>query len=296
MNAQHWISGPPTRLLLATDLSARCDRALDRATQLAEEWGAELVALNVLEVPQAPDLVLAWADGKDDRSNNLIAQQQLQQDLAGMNIKASMRLARGDVASTICEIAANTDCGLVVTGMARNETLGRVLLGTTVECLARTLPQPLLVVRKRVRSAYHRIVVATDFSDSSRHALHAAARFFPTCELILYHAYTIALAGISDKIPNAHISGDSEKNECTDFLDASDLPASVRSRLQVVIERGPLEVALTDYVRRQGADLVIIGTHGRSGVMNILLGSTATRLLNWLPCDTMTVREPRAIA
>ena len=36
----------PKRLLLATDLSARCDRALDRAAQLAEAWQAEIVAVN----------------------------------------------------------------------------------------------------------------------------------------------------------------------------------------------------------------------------------------------------------
>lgn len=295
MNAQHWISGPPTRLLLATDLlSARCDRALDRAAQLAGEWGAELVALNVLEVPQAPDVVLAWADGKDDRSNNFIAQQQLQQDLAGMNIKASMRIARGDMASTIREIAANTDCGLVITGMARNETLGRVLLGTSVECLARTLPQPLLVVRNRVRSAYRRVVVATDFSDSSRHALHAAARFFPDRELILYHAYTIALSGITDLTATPRISLGIENSECAEFLDASDLPAEMRSRLRVHIEHGSLETNLTNYVRQHGVDLVVIGTHGRSGLMDVLLGSTAARLFDWLPCDTLLVREPRA--
>lgn len=46
------MNGPPMRILLATDLSARCDRALDRAAQLAAEWGAELIALKVVESPQ----------------------------------------------------------------------------------------------------------------------------------------------------------------------------------------------------------------------------------------------------
>jgi len=39
----------PHKILLATDLSARCDRALDRAGILADRWDAELVALHVIE-------------------------------------------------------------------------------------------------------------------------------------------------------------------------------------------------------------------------------------------------------
>ena len=299
MNEQLWMTGPPNRLLLATDLSVRCDRALDRSMQLAREWRAELVVLNVLEArqaPQAPDLVLAWAADKDDESSYRLAQHQLRHCLAGQDVRASIRIARGDAASSIREVAANTGCGLIVTGMARNETLGRFLLGSTVESLARTVPQPLLVVRNLVRGTYRRIVVATDFSDSSRHALNAAVGLLPDRELTLYHAFTISLPEISDKTPNTCISRDIEKSECAAFLAASDLPDEMRSRLRLVIEHGTLETTLTHYVREQGVDLVVMGTHGRSGLMNIMLGSAATRLLDWLPCDTMIVRGPRATA
>lgn len=296
MNEQPWMTGPPTSLLLATDFSARCDRALDRAAQLAGEWRAKLVVLNVLETPQAPDLILEWAASYDDESRIRIAHRQLQHDLAGLDIQASIRIVRGETASAIRETAIDADCGLIVTGMARNETFGRFMPGSTVERLARTVPQPLLVVRNRARNAYRRIVVATDFSDSSRHALNAAARFFPDRELILYHAHTVHLADLPGKAPDARINLDVEKSQCASFLAASDLPAELHSRLRVVIERGTLETALVNYVREHDVELVVMGTHGSSGLMNILLGSAAARLLDWLPCDTMIVREPRAMA
>jgi hypothetical protein len=44
-----WMKGPPRRVLLATDLGARCDRALDRAAALASGWQAELVVVHALE-------------------------------------------------------------------------------------------------------------------------------------------------------------------------------------------------------------------------------------------------------
>ena len=44
-----WPRMPPQRILLASDLSSRGDRALDRAAQLAQQWGAELMILHAME-------------------------------------------------------------------------------------------------------------------------------------------------------------------------------------------------------------------------------------------------------
>jgi len=49
MTAPSWMGGPPKKILLATDLSSRCDRALDRAAALAARWQSALVVLHVLE-------------------------------------------------------------------------------------------------------------------------------------------------------------------------------------------------------------------------------------------------------
>lgn len=290
MNEKRRIIAPPARLLLATDLSARCDRALDRAAQLAGEWRAELVALNVLDVTASPTQALAWAGGTDDEHCRNIARRQLARDLSGLDIQATLRTVDGgDTAGAIREMAASSEAGLVVTGVARNETLGRFLLGSTVERLARTLPQPLLVVRNRARGSYRRIIVATDFSDSSRCALQTAAGLFAGRELILYHACRMALSGLATPSPSDCSGRGIEQDECADFLAGSELPA--RTVVRPVIEDGVLENTLTRYVLKHDIDLVVMGAHGRSGIMSILLGSTAAKLLDWLPCDVMIVRE-----
>lgn len=286
MNEKISAEPQPNRILLATDLSARCDRALDRAAQLAGEWSAELVALNVLNPAASPDRALAWASGASDEQLLHFVRQELSRDLSGLNIRFTLQAVRnGDAASIIRDMAISTHSGLVVTGVARNEIMGRFLLGSTVERLARTLPQPLLVVRNRVRAPYQRIVVATDFSESSRHTLQAAVRLFPGRELIVYHAYEIPLPGLANNLPHSRIAS---------FLDASGLASDVK--MYPVIERGTVEIELTQYVRQHDIDLVAMGAHGSSGIMSILLGTTAGKLLNWLPCDTLLVREePRAI-
>lgn len=79
--------------------------------------------------------------------------------------------------------------GLIVTGVARNEALSRIVLGSTVDALARRSPVPLLVVRSRARAPYREVVVASDFSPSSRRALETAAVLFPDAGFTLFHAF-----------------------------------------------------------------------------------------------------------
>lgn len=286
----------PARVLLATDLSARCDRALDRAVQLAEAWRAELLVLHVLEVPSAPDLVLSWADGEDDRARLERARRQLHADLAGLEARGRVELAHGDVAAVIAQTAEREGCGLIVAGMARDEPFGRFLVGSTVEKLARSATQPLLVVRSRPRAAYRRVVVATDFSAPSRHALQAAAGLFPGADLTLYNAQPPVAPSLG--FEPLHVQGQRELAaaavEAEAFIAASGLPEAQRGALATAIEAGAIETLLARYVREQGVDLVVLGTQGRGGLLGALLGSVATQLLAWLPCDTLTVRAPKA--
>jgi nucleotide-binding universal stress UspA family protein len=289
------MQGLPRRLLLATDLSARCDRALDRAVQLVRDWRAELVVMTVVETPERPDplRVPTWPPVEDDESRRRVAQRQLERDAASLGLPARIRIGHGDAASAISTAAAADDCSLIIAGMARNEPFGRFLVGSTVEQLARTVAQPVLVVRNRVHGKYKRILVATDFSEASRHALHEAVRLFPHRDLLLYHAYAIPVAAAADPAARAQIRRNIEVGECAGFLAGSDLPAEARGRLRVVIEGEGLEIALGRYVWEHNVDLAVLGTHGRTWLMNVLLGSTAGRLLHWLPCDTMIVRQPR---
>jgi len=283
----------PQRLLLATDLSARCDRALDRAAQLAAEWQAELTVLNVLDPAASPDQALTWASGASDEQLLHVARRQLARDLKAIKVPVNLCISRsGDAAAAIRRTAVDTQSALVITGVSRNETLGRLLLGSTVENLARTLPVPLLVVHNRVHEPYRRIVVATDFSESSRHALMAAARLFPGRELIVYHAHRSPMAELADASVNSGVCVSIVETECAAFLAATVLPEG--TKLRTVVEYGAIEAALTQYVREHDIDLVVMGSHGRSGIMSLLLGSTAAKLLNWLPCDMLLVPDPRA--
>ena len=62
------------------------------------------------------------------------------------------------------------------------------------------------------------------------------------------------------------------------------------------MEPGDPGQLLRQYVRDRAVDLVVVGTHGRSGVFSVLLGSTAREIVSSTPCDTLVVGRPRDVA
>lgn len=281
----------PQRLVLATDLSARCDRALDRAALLADAWQAEILAVNVLDLGSTPDQILAWTSGATEQDLRQIALQELRRLTTGVRVPISLRVERGAApADVIGQVADEWAADLVVSSVARNEVLGRFLLGSTVEQLARSVKQPLLVVRQRARLPYRRIVVATDLSAGAHAGLQTAARLFPGAPLQLYHAHEPPLAGLADRMDREQGLPATAQQACEVLLDQTPLPTD--TEVSILCERGAVTAALPSHVRQQDVDLVVLGMpRQQGGLVSALLGSTALRLLQWLPCDVLLVRS-----
>jgi len=62
-----------------------------------------------------------------------------------------------------------------------------------------------------------------------------------------------------------------------------------------IIKTGVTFVEITDYVKEENIDLVVMGTHGRSGIEHILIGSVAEKILRRSPCPVLTVRPKERI-
>lgn len=297
MSAPTWLAGPPKKVLLATDLSSRCDRALDRASALARLWNAGLVAAHVLE-PHPANLkdrgeeTLSWR--RPPRQSARVAEQ-IRRDLVDSADPVTVRVAEGDPAERIEEIAREEGCGLIVTGVARDETFGRYLLGATVDRLIRRSRIPVLVVKARGKRAYGKIVVATDFSEASLHALDAALAFFPKAEIALLHAYEVPFEGLVTREDYREQWSEAEREASAAFLAKSKATEADKRRIKVFVEHGSPPTILRAYVEDHSADLVVVGSHGRSAMFDVLIGSTARRIVETARGDVLLVREPRAV-
>lgn len=273
-------------ILLATDLSARCDRAQDRAVQLAREHGARLIALCVNETSPG-DVLTARRTQVVDRH---AAERRFRAGLGDTDIQAELVLETGHAAEVIRKTAEARQCDLIVTGVARDETLGRLLLGTTVEKLAREVDRPILVVRERPHHGYRDLVAAIDFSEGSRQALQSALALFPDARPLLFHAYATHHAHAdAAAVEQARTRAE---NEAAEFV-KRDAALSSRPGIEWKIEHGLPEDVLPDYVARHPAELLVVGTHGRTGILRTAIGSVAELLIQHTPCDVLVVRQRR---
>ena len=278
-------------LLLAIDLSSRCDRASNRAAQLAQAWKAKLLVVHAIDPAYAvryakmTQELPSWRHPEDYWT---VAARRLSMDLEVDKIDAEVYVTEGVPHEIVLEAARRENSDLVITGLGRDESLARIQLGSTLDKLLQELPVPLMTVRRRVRGPYQHVVVATDFSPASRPALETAIRWFGDAQLTLFHAYAGAGLG-GDALAN-DAWNTIANDQCDSFFAEMALEPSVAQRLHRVIDRGHPEVLLCDYVRHEGIDLVVLGTHGRSGFLKTMLGSTAENLLHLLECDTMVVR------
>ena len=294
--------GAPRKVLLATDLSARCDRALERAVSIARRHDAHLVIVHVLEDFDEPSQTYrghsppSWRRPPDAVAMmKRRAANELRADLDGAVENATILIEQGDPAEILEKVAISEQPDLVVTGLAREGLFANhpVVLGKNVEQLLRRLPVPILIVKRRVRSAYQHILVTTDFLEPSAHALQAALRFFPVQDIHLLHASEAPYASlVSDSEAHLRNFRETRASELVTYLASIFMSESDWNRLVRLIEVGMPQQRIREYVEQRGADLVVLGTHGRSAVLELFLGSTAKSILSTLPCDALVMRGP----
>ena len=218
------------------------------------------------------------------------AERRLRNDLGAQVEELGLRIhiERGSPGQAVLETANREECGLIVTGVARDETLGRMLLGDTVDFLVRKATVPVLVVRSRVHGPYSKVVAATDFSPASAEALQTALGFFPKSQTTLLHAYHIPFSGI---LMNDSIRAEFQElgeQAALEFLRSQGLSEDMAR----IVEHGAPEEVIADRIGLDPA-LVVVGSHGASAVAHMLLGSTARRILNRTDKDVLVVPYTR---
>jgi len=279
------LNHPPKTILFATDFSSRCDRSLERAISLARQWNARLILLHVLEKGRAA----MTEDAR--RSEEVRLHDLLRAELGDHAGEAETRIARGPVGDTVVAVAGEAGADLVVSGVARYDELGDFVLGSTVDRLVRHSSVPVLIVKKRARTAYDDIVIATDFSPCSAAALRTAATMFPDARLHLVHAYHVPFEGLISKEENRAAFEREHAAEMATFLSGLSLPDGAVARISTHVVYGETENAVESVVRATGAGLAAIGTHGRTGFVAAMIGSIAEAMLGALDCDVLTVRS-----
>jgi len=135
------------------------------------------------------------------------------------------------------------------------------------------------------------VLVATDFSQASQAALtygRALARSFGASLTLLHVSDNFFLRPIASDPHDLMVA---KTRALNDLLVDDDHRAVGGARAILEVSDSPAQT-IAEYARAHGADLIVMGTHGRTAVAQLLLGSVAERVVRIAPCPVLTVRHP----
>lgn len=264
-------------ILVATDLSARSDRAVDRAFELGRDLGRAVEVVHVLK-----------AEGHDGVPE-LALKNRVRETLPEEGESAEVLVPEGSPPGTIARVAKERGSAMIVAGVARFNQISDYFLGTAVDYLIRHAEVPVLVVKQRPRGLYRRILVPTDFSPASKQAIVAAAGLFPEATIRVVHVFHVGFEGwgVADHVREETLAR--AEGGMAEFLGSDDL-AAFSARIEGTLASGEPESAVGQAIEDYDADLVVLGTQGGGKLRQLAGGSRANSLLSWIRPDTLMVR------
>lgn len=253
------------------------DATLPAAAALARWSGAALHLVHAYDHPPLHALGHPGAAARDAAG----VRARLEAAAAGLPgaERAVCHAVRGPAAGALLHVAAEVDAGLIVVGAGGCHTL----LGGTAERVLRDARVPVLVLRRPVRRALGRLLLATDLSELSAAAHErgldlAAALFGGGFEL--RSALVVGAGALPAPLPPEALAR-TARAELRLFLRARrPRPA----RVEPVVRTGSPAEALVAEAAAWEADLLVLGTHG-----HVLLGSVAESVFRHAPCNVLAV-------
>jgi nucleotide-binding universal stress UspA family protein len=264
---------------------------------LAEAVGATLYAVYAFRLPDPvlysyasvnifdPDVIRQI---EEDARSRLEAQ--VRKISGGEHVEC--RVVSGSAEVAILAVAKEMEADLVIVGATRRGTLTRTILGTTAQRVVRVSHLPVLVRRSADRGSIRRVLLTTDLSDLSAAvyqrglelagAIGAAGELQVRSLLVLNYIY-----GLVPPPPLAQRSvQEAAEADLAAFLEraAAGVPASSGK-----VRTGEAAKEIVAEASDWGADLIILGTHGRTGATRFLIGSVAESVLRSALCDVLVI-------
>lgn len=277
-----------TAIICATDLSHRSDRALERAAQLAEQLDLPLHVVSVID-PELPNTL--WQAQKDQVLTEMEAA--LARVASPARERATIAALVGTPSKEVAVYASALDGSLIVLGCPRASEPGRSPFGSfSAGRILRAAAAPVLIAKAGGNQPYRKAAVGVDLSAFSKRAGLLAAKLVPTGEVTLVHAYRVQLTrqGLlraeeaRRDIQSGHIQ---RLDEFMRSLAEEPIAKRIGASFSTSAREGEVQDVLRGEVERTGADLLAIGTHGRSRLSRALFGSVAEDMLMEMPCDLL---------
>ena len=207
------------------------------------------------------------------------------------------RVMHGSPASVLHQVAEEVNAMAIVVG-SHGLQGWRALLGETADAVLRDVRNNVLSILVRDLSenpalTYNRVLIAVDMSEEANLVIESGLRV-----AALFNAEPVLMSSIKPVVQYAAMDETTILGSAYDDL-LNDAESALRTRLdelgdtygihQVMIRHGHPPTEIHDAARAIEADLIVLGTHGRSGA-GLLFGSTPSAVMQGVNCDVLAVR------
>ncbi len=286
-------------IIAAIDFTASCRVALREAVHRASLDGASITVVHVMAEFLVHELKRALSTDQAtvraewlERLKKFVADTELVGE-----VNAEVRI--GHPFTELVSACRDHSADLLVMGAKGSRNEPHRIGVITAKCV-RKAPVDVLVVREDAQGPFKNIVACVDFSENSakavRCALHIAQQDGGSLDCL--HVFQSALAmsldygGFAPSLPATYdpAAGAQWRKDLEVFLapllhDAAAVPVS-----QHVKELVSIREAILDHVNEVHATLVVLGTNGKTGLREMLIGTTAEKIVQHTPCSILAVK------
>ena len=263
-------------ILIPTDGSVNSNTARDCGLHLAEQFGAELTGLNVIDIRALEGPFFSDISGSlgfipyqnylpnyqrvlEERAEVILEEFKKMCSERGAQVKT--RRLTGIISNIIAEEAKKVDL-VIMAQRGEHAQWSSGLLGSTTESVVRKSPRPVMVTPLKFRPM-HNVLCAYDGSSESNKALKLACEFVHA----IHGALTVLVAGQSEERCR-EITAEAEE-----FIQPYHLSASAAWVL------GEAHEEILKHAEQNSIDLIVMGAFGHSRVRELLLGGTTAYIL-----------------
>jgi nucleotide-binding universal stress UspA family protein len=293
------------RVLIATDGSDSAARAIELAGSIKWPADTELRVVTVVQ-PVEPVLYSEWAslgNHNSSYSDEAAAEatsilESATRRLAKTGLDITQRKMYGRAATEIVRHADEAAADLIIVGSRGHGRIGSMILGSVAAEVSDHASCPVLVARS---TALTRAVLAVDGSPFSEDASDVVAA------LRIFDNVAIEVANIADTHPAltalavGNFAATTDDVESATLADHRQIAEETVSRLRIAgraasatVLRGVPAYEILRIAQEKQADLIVVATHGRTGLERVLLGSVARNVLFHSKCSVLLVRPSRA--
>jgi nucleotide-binding universal stress UspA family protein len=286
------------QILFPTDGSDGAALAFDHVLDLAARHDATVHILTIADTTQNGLLEIRSddVDALEQEGDRIVRETAEQADKQGVDTVTAV--GRGEPYREIVDYAERHGLDLVVMPTHGRRGLERFVLGSTSERVVRRADVPVLTMRPdddvTISHPYQNVLVPTDGSNCANQALAIGVDVADAEDAALHLLSVIALTAFgADARPDIQMEMlDESAHELLDEAAAFADNAGVDAASTTVEYGSSIHQAILTYIDDHDIDLVVVGTHGRTGFDRYVLGSVTEYLVRTSPIPVLTVRPP----